>query len=55
MGILDKSFKYVPASKTDIAKTFAKERKRLAEIKAAQEQAEAEQTTKVRKLKQEKA
>lgn len=31
MGILDRKFKYVPASRTDIRKTFRRERRRLAE------------------------
>ena len=38
MNILDKRFKYVPAAKTDIRKTIARERARLkaeAERKAA--------------------
>ena len=30
-SILSKSFSYTPASRTDISKTFARERKRLAE------------------------
>lgn len=38
MNILDKRFKYVPAARTDIRKTFAKhraEQKRLSEERAA--------------------
>jgi len=31
MHIYDKDFKYIPSASTDISKTFARERKRLAE------------------------
>lgn len=31
ISILDKNFKYVPSSQTDIRKTFARVKKRLAE------------------------
>lgn len=43
MNILDKRFKYVPAAKTDIRKTFARERERL--------KAEAERNAQVQQLK----
>jgi len=46
--ILDPSFKYVPAAKTDIEKTFARERARL---KAEAERNAQEQQTKVSPLK----
>ena len=32
-SILDKDFKYTPAAKTDIRRTFARERRRLEELK----------------------
>ncbi len=35
--ITDKDFKYVPAAATDLKKTFAKERQRLAKIAELQE------------------
>ena len=44
---------YTHAKATDIRKTWARERKRLADEKAKQEAAQTEQQTKVRKLKQE--
>ncbi|MCR4299637.1 MAG: hypothetical protein NUV75_12985 [Gallionella sp.] len=44
MNILNPAFKYTPAASTDIRKTINKERKRLAELKAAQE-AKAKATT----------
>lgn len=40
--ILDKSFKYVPAAKTNIAKTFARVRREL-EAKAIREARNAEE------------
>ncbi len=51
---IDMRFKYVPASKTNIAATIARERRRLAEA-AAKQKAEAEaitieQTLKLRAL-----
>ena len=55
MGILDKQFRYVPASKTDISKTFARERKRIAEERERLAASEAEQQVKVRKIKGENA
>lgn len=48
MNILDKHFKYVPAAKTNIRNTFARERARL---KAEAERTRAEQQTKVSPLK----
>jgi len=38
MNILDPKFKYTSAAKTDIRKTFARERKRIAEEKERLEQ-----------------
>ena len=35
--LLDKTFKYIPAVKTDIRATFERERKRLAAEKRAQD------------------
>ena len=37
-SILHRDFKYVPSSKTDISKTFAKERARLAANKKEQDE-----------------
>ena len=51
---IDMRFDYVPSGKTDIRRTWAKERKRLAEEKSKQEAAVAEQSTKVRTLTKEK-
>jgi len=51
---IDMRFPYVPAAATDIRKTWAKERKRLAEDKAKQEAAEKEAQIKVRKIKEAK-
>lgn len=34
-GILDPRFKYVPSSKTDVAKTFARIRREMAEAERA--------------------
>lgn len=49
--ILDKSFRYVPAARTDISKTFAKARAAI-KVKQAQEAAnEAEAQAKVKPLK----
>ena len=59
---LDKSFRYIPSSKTDISRTFARERKRLAEVaarnsaevaalKVSEEAAEQEARVKVRVMK----
>ena len=50
-SILHRDFKYVPAARTDISKTFAKERKRIAEEKAATEAVKQEAERKVRRLK----
>lgn len=49
---INMSFEYIPASKTDIRKSIARERKRLAEEKAKQDAAEIEVLAKVRKLKE---
>ena len=49
--ITDKAFKYVPAAATNVARTFQRERKRIAEEKAAQEAAEAEARVKVKPIK----
>lgn len=38
MGILDKSFRYVPSHKTDVAATIKREQKRLAEAKQSAQQ-----------------
>lgn len=51
---IDMRFDYVPSGKTDIRRTFARERKRLAELAEKQKAAEAEQSTKVRTLTKEK-
>ena len=54
--ILDKSFRYTPASKTTperLVRVFAAERRRLAELAEAQRLAETEVVTKVRPLKKE--
>ena len=48
--ILDRSFRYVPAVETDVRKTFARERKRLAEQKQREQQIADEAQAKVRKL-----
>lgn len=45
--ILDRSFRYVSSVDTNISKTFARERKRLAELKKEQERIVAEQQKKV--------
>lgn len=37
-SILHRDFKYVPAARTDVAKTFAKERARLAANKKEQDE-----------------
>jgi len=52
---IDMRFHYMPAAGTDIRKTFARERKRLADERAKQEAAEAEQGRKVRPMKAGKA
>ncbi len=50
----DEQFKHVSYHHTDVSKTFARERKRLADLKAAREAeeaaAEAEREAKVRKI-----
>ena len=51
---IDMRFQYMPAASTDIRKTWAKERKRLAEEQAKREAAEAEANVKVRKIKEAK-
>ena len=43
-------FVYVPAASTNVAKTIAKEKKRLAELKAKAEAVEAEAQMKVRRI-----
>ena len=50
---IDMRFDYVPSGKTDIRRTWAKERKRLAEEKVKQEAAVAEVQTKVKSIKRE--
>ena len=42
---------YVPSGKTDVAKTFARIRRELAEQKKESEAVQAEQISKVRRLK----
>lgn len=52
--ILDKSFKYVPAARSTperLARVFAVERKRLADIVEKQKAAEAEAQAKIRTIK----
>ena len=49
----EERFRHVDYHHTDVTKTFARERKRLANEKAKQDAAQTEQQTKVRKLKQE--
>lgn len=44
---IDMTFKYTPASKTNIAATIAREKKRLAELERQQADAEAERVGKV--------
>lgn len=53
-GIFDPRFKYVPASKTDVSKTFARVRREMAEKARQQEEAEAEAKVKVRQIKRAK-
>jgi len=48
-------FAYTPASKTDIRRSIARERKRLADEKAKAEATEKEAQMKVRKIKEAKA
>ncbi len=48
--ILDPSFKYTRAVETDIRKTFARERKRIAEQRKKDEAIQSEAAGKVRKL-----
>ena len=48
---IDMRFAYTPASKTDIRKTIARERKRLADETAQTNAAQAEASVKVRALK----
>jgi hypothetical protein len=47
-NILDKRFKYVPAAKTDIRKTFRRERERLAAEAAAREQEQREKVAPIK-------
>lgn len=49
-GLLDPRFKYVPASKTDVAKTFARIRREMAE----KDKAEAEAMKNVKQIKERK-
>lgn len=49
-GILDPRFKYVPASKTDVAKTFARIRREMAE----KEKQEAEANRNIKPLRRTK-
>jgi hypothetical protein len=53
-SILDATFKYTPASHTNIAKTFARIRKEQREQAEAEAQAKAEQATKVAQLRRSK-
>jgi hypothetical protein len=48
--ILDRSFKYVPASQTNIRKTFARIRRELSQKNADADGIRAEQQAKVAKL-----
>jgi len=48
--IFEPSFRYTKAVETDIRKTFARERKRLAEQKLKQQELDAQTALKVRKL-----
>lgn len=54
-SILDRSFKYVPAAKTDVRKTIARELRRLAEVKRRQEEADAQAARVVEPLNRRKA
>jgi hypothetical protein len=49
-SLTDPSFRYVKSVETDIRKTFARERKRIAEEKKKAEQHQADTAAKVRKL-----
>lgn len=49
-SIMDPSFKYVPAVATNIAKTFARVRKEMAEQKEREEASKREAEDKVRPL-----
>ena len=51
-SILDRSFDYTPAARTDLKKTFARIRREARARDAASEAASAEATAKVRTLKQ---
>lgn len=53
MGTLNdnEKFRHVEYHFTDVRKTWARERKRLADLKVKQEAEQAEQATKVRKIK----
>ena len=48
---IDTRFAYVPAAKTDIRKTIARELRRLAELKAKEEAVATEAQTRVRPIK----
>jgi predicted Ser/Thr protein kinase len=48
--VFDSNFKYVPANKTDISKTFARERARLKAEAEKKAKEEAEKATVVRNI-----
>ena len=50
-SILNKEFRYVNSANTNVAKTFAKARKQLAEQKEREAEAQKEAESKVRTLK----
>ena len=50
MNILDPKFKYTPAAKTDIAKTFKRIHREMAEAKKQQERDELERIQKVKPM-----
>jgi DNA-directed RNA polymerase sigma subunit (sigma70/sigma32) len=50
MNILDKRFKYVPAAKTDLEKTFKRVRAELKAKAEREQQIQAEATAKVRQM-----
>ena len=50
-GLLDPRFKYVPASKTDVSKTFARIRRQQAEQAKQEAAAQEEAVRKVRQIK----
>jgi hypothetical protein len=54
MSILDPNWKYTPSNATDIRKTIARERKRLAERQSARTANEREAAAKVKTLRKAK-